>query len=483
MSERPQIGLDSELLGLPAGELARRIRAREVSPVEAVESALRQAERVQAEYNAFTVITASEALSAARRAEEAIVQGRAGGPLHGVPFTVKDMIPVKGQRITFGSCIFEDWVAGADALVVERLRAAGAVLIGITSMPEFGHKATNDSPLHGITRNPWDRTRTPGGSSGGAAVAVCTGAGAFALGTDGAGSVRIPAACCGVVGLKGTLGTVPNPEAADAFGSLIVTGPLTRTVADAHLVMQVLSGAHPHDPLSYRAGGLGPLPEPRGRLAGQRVLWVPSMGNALIDEEVLALTARSVHRLESMGASVTEMPLDLTVSAELLFVINPSLHYARFGRYLESHGDRLDPSFRQSIEWGASLSGAQLQSALFQRTELFRRIQDLLSSHDLIVSPTLSAPALPVEQQAWEPVEIGGRTGRTARYEWFSYTHPFNHAGNPAVSIPCGWTASGLPVGLQIAGRWHAESEVLTAAAELEAAQPWRDRYPGVDRD
>lgn len=475
-------GLGTETLYMSAVELVRRIKARELSPVEVAKAALRQAQRLQPALNAFSVIMEKEALAGARAAEEAVGRGDALGPLHGVPFVIKDTFGVQGQNVTFGSRLFEDSVSQSDALVVERLKAAGAIPIGITNMPEFGHKATNDSPLHGITRNPWDSRRTPGGSSGGSAAAVCTGAGTFGIGTDGAGSVRIPAACCGVVGLKGTLGTIPNPTAVDAFGSLVVAGPLTRTVADAHLAARAMSGANAHDPFSYATSDFGELRKPRGRLDGVRILWAPKMGNELIDREVLELTSRSVRQLESMGANVEEVPLDLSISADLLFILNPTMHCGRFEKYLEADADKFDPSFRQSVEWGASISGAQLQRAFFERTNLFRRIQDLFAKYDFIVSPALSAPALSVEQQAWDPVEIGGHRGRSARYEWFIYAHPFNLSGNPAISIPSGWTEDGLPVGLQIAGRWHEEGEILAVAGELEAVQPWEHRYAQLDR-
>jgi aspartyl-tRNA(Asn)/glutamyl-tRNA(Gln) amidotransferase subunit A len=461
-------------------DLVGRFKARELSPVEAMQLALQRAKQSQETVNAFSVITEDDALAAARAAERAVMRGDALGPLHGVPFVVKDMIPVQGQKITFGSYLFKNRISDADAVVVQRIKKAGAILIGITNMPEFAHKATNDSPLYGITRNPWNTQFTPGGSSGGSAAAVCIGAGGFGIGTDSAGSIRIPASCCGLVGLKGTQGMVPYEEAPDTFGNLSVIGPLTHTVADAYLIEHIMSGKDTHDALSYGADRIGHVRPPRENLEGVRVLWAPKIGNELIDEEVLQLTKQSIRQLESMGASIDEMSLDLGVSADLLFVIKSSANYAKFGEYLKTSANEFDSSFRQSIERGAYVTGAELQTAIFERTNLFRRIQDLFIKYDFIISPSLSAPALSVDQKAWDPVRIGNRYGRSARYEWFSYAHPFNNAGNPAVSIPCGWTKAGMPVGLQIAGRWYAESEILSMAAELEAAQPWQTRHPSL---
>lgn len=470
------------LLGLPATELAAGIRRGEISPRELTEKALKRAETLQKSLNLFTYIARTEALERADWAERELASGRSLGLLHGVPYTLKDFIPAEGYPLTYGSKIFRGNVSKFDSVCAKRLKDAGGVLLGITTSPEMGHKAMTDSPLYGTTRNPWDLSRTPGGSSGGGAAAVAAGVGPLAFGTDGAGSVRIPAACCGVVGIKPTLGAIPRDYDQDAFNQLSHTGVMSRTVADTALAMSVVVGPHPDDPHSSGShrGDYLRAAMPIGDLRGIRVLFLSNVGNSAVDDETLSLTVQSVDAIRSLGAFVEERSVDLKKSADLLFVLNPASSFDSFGSMLAERGDEFDPSFKVAIEWGRDISGQDLQRAIHGRTDIFRIVQKLLRDFDFIVTPALTTPAVPVTTTAWQKIVIDGVEYGTGRYDWFCYLHPFNHSGNPAISVPIGWTEQGLPVGLQIVGRWHADAEVLRVAAELETIRPWAYRWPEV---
>jgi aspartyl-tRNA(Asn)/glutamyl-tRNA(Gln) amidotransferase subunit A len=449
--------------------LARMIRSKAVSPVDIIEAVLERIEALQPTVNAFITVTADQARAAARRAEAAVRAGDPLGALHGVPFSVKDLVHTEGLRTTMGSAIFERHVSTEDAVPVARLKAAGAILVGKTTTPEFGHKALTDGPLFGVTRNPWDLSRTPGGSSGGAAAAVASGQGPIALGTDGGGSIRIPAACCGIVGLKPTLGRVPHIHAADLFGTTSYIGPMTRTVADAALCFDAIVGFDGRDPWSR--------PEPDDPavaldVRGLRLGWMPRVGNRLVDEEVLAATEAAVRHLERAGAHVETVDEDLARFEPIFLVFLHGGLAARVGSHMETLGDRLTPSVRESVERGRRMTATDWSRALDQRSIAFRRIQSLFERFDFLVSPTLSRPALPVEHDPFEPIAVGGEAAGSIRGAWYPYTFPFNLSGHPAVSLPSGWSSDGLPIGLQIAGPWWGDRRVLALAAHLERERP-----------
>lgn len=465
---------------LGGAEAARRIAARALSPVTLIDAILARIEAVQPALNPFTIVCADEAREAAREAEAALVSGAPIGPLHGVPYTVKDMINVAGMRITFGSPMFEHNVPEADTVVIERLKAAGAILLGITNMAECGHKGTNDNPVWGMTRNPWNPETTPGGSSGGAAAALATGCGALALGTDRAGSVRIPAGATGVLGLKPTLGVFPCPETPDLFDTTTVIGPMARSIEDIALLMTVCGGPDARDPWSHGATrrDYGEAAIARGDMTGTRIAWAALIGNTAIDHETREVCEAAVDTFRRLGAEVDEVEIDLSEAVDILYVLTGALAYAAYGEKMDEFGDRIDPSLRQGIEGGAALSATDLEKALFGRSELFRKVEAVLAGHDLLVTPSLTRPAIAADHYAWDPVVINNQSLRSPRYDWYPYTHPFNHTGHPALALPAGFTADGMPVGLQIVGPWHAEDRLIRAGAELEAARPWNDRRP-----
>jgi aspartyl-tRNA(Asn)/glutamyl-tRNA(Gln) amidotransferase subunit A len=466
----------SDLLYRPATDLAGLIRTRRISPVELVEQVLDRIDALQPSLNAFITITADRARADARRAEDAVMRGDPLGALHGIPFSVKDLTHTADVRTTMGSVIFENFIPTEDAVPVARMKRAGAILIGKTTTPEFGHKPITESPLFGNTPNPWDLARTCGGSSGGAAVAVASGMGPLALGTDGGGSIRIPASCCGIVGLKPTLGIVPHIHAPDLFGNFSYIGPMTRTVADAGLVMDVIAGLDRRDPYA--------LSSPAGRpafgdtLAGRRIGWMPTVG-APIEPETRAVAERAVRMVADMGATIELLEGEDFVGAERHFLVMlQSGLRARLARYVSDYATRMAPSLLQTIACGAEWSAVDLQHALAARTDLFRHFQRLFETYDLLVSPTLSAPALPLDQDPFGRITIDGVDAGTIRGAWYPYTYPTNLTGNPAISIPCGWSAAGLPLGFQIIGPWHGETAVLHAASRLEAELRWTERRP-----
>jgi aspartyl-tRNA(Asn)/glutamyl-tRNA(Gln) amidotransferase subunit A len=472
----------TDLCFTSASQLAGLIQSREISPVELMEALLSRIEHLQPQINAFSTVCTDKAMEASRSAESEIVRGKSVGPLHGIPFSVKDLLWTKGVPTTSGSYIFENYLPDEDAPCVQRLKEAGGILIGKTTTPEFGHKAITDSPLFGITRNPWNLDRTPGGSSGGAAALIAAGLGPLAIGTDGGGSVRIPASCSGIVGLKPTLGRIPHPQSLDVFGTLSHVGPMTRTVADAALMFEVMAGPEVRDPYSYglpketyRSSATGDV---RESLKGWKIAWSPTLGNTEVDSEVLELIEAAVQVFVEFGCELEEARPDFDLPEEPYLTLFHAGLAARLDPYLERFREKMDPSLLNAIERGCQYSAVDLQRASYVRTQLFQAVQQFFSRFDLLVTPTLSAPALPVTHNALEPVAVNGKIAGTMRAAWYPYTYPFNMAGNPAVSIPCGWTRENLPVGLQIVGPWLAEGSILKAAAAFELERPWAGRRP-----
>jgi aspartyl-tRNA(Asn)/glutamyl-tRNA(Gln) amidotransferase subunit A len=470
----------SELWQVSAAELAGRIRRREVSPVEVVDAVLGRIAALQPKLNAFITVCADEARAAARGAEAAVIRGDALGPLHGVPFSVKDLVNTGGVRTTFGSLIYEKNAPKADAISVARLKAAGAILVGKTTTPEFGHKPFTEAPLFGRTRNAWDGGRTSGGSSGGAAVAAASGMAPLAVATDGGGSTRIPAACNGVLGFKQSLGLVPHDQTPDGFGNMSYVDPTTRTVLDTALMLDAMCGPHPADPHSDGLPRIdfAAVARAKPQLEGVRVAWRPYLGNTVCDPEVLAAAERTARLFGEAGAAVDEMADDFHPTEPIWLVLTHSFWNSRFADFLPEWRHRMTPTLVRAIEQGVSLTARQLQDAIHERTRIFRQVQSWFEQVDLIVTPTLTRTALAIDHDFYQPIEIGGRPVDTVRKAWYPYTHPFNLTGHPAVTVPIGFAKDGLPMAVQIVGRRYADALVLGAARFLEEAQPWAGRWP-----
>jgi aspartyl-tRNA(Asn)/glutamyl-tRNA(Gln) amidotransferase subunit A len=463
---------DRDLLFMPATAAARLIRGRALSPVEYVDAVLAAIERTQPTLNAYATMTADAARAEARVAEEAVMAGRALGPLHGIPVNIKDLFATKGVRTAYGSAILADNIPSQDDILVTRLRDAGAIMVGKSTTPEFGHKGHTDGPSFGITRNPWNPERTAGGSSGGAAVAVAAGLGPLGLGTDGAGSIRIPAGACGVVGLKPTTGAVPYEQTSDSFFNYAAAGPLTRTVADAALMMDSLVGPSTLDPWSLGAPANGALPPSliSEDLSGVRIGYLSSMGNP--SPEVAANAKASLSALAALGAEVEEAGAGMdwiAESARLMYLANLNVY---FGHHLEKWRDRMDPVLVEWIAVGSRATLVEFRKAQVARSRLYRQVQKLLESYDFLVSPTLPTTAIPAK--AGQTVDALFNRG------WNALVYPFNQSGNPALSLPNGFGADGLPTGLQIVGRWWRDGDVLRLGAILERVRPWADRRPSL---
>jgi len=460
-----------ELAFMPATDVAEAIRKKRVSPVEAVEAALSRIERVNPRLNAYCTVTAEAARADARAAEAAVLRGDRLGPLHGVPYSVKDLVITRGVRTAFGSRIYEHNIPEEDAPVVERLRAAGGILVGKTTTPEFGWKGTTDSPLTGISRNPWDLTKSPGGSSGGAAAAVAAGLGPLAVGTDGGGSIRIPGSFCGVFGLKPTCGLVPVYPV-PTTGTLSHVGPMTRTVRDAALMLAIMAGPDDRDPLSFPATGSDFVHEVETGVRDLRVAWSPTFGYAQVAPDVRRVTEAAALRFQELGCRV-ELVERIFEDPDPIWA---PLFYAgvaaRLQDALPAWRDRIDPGLLEVIEEGKRLSAMAFKKAEFSRAAFYQDVRKLLLKYDLLLSPTLAA--VPFAAGMERPLESPGRS----RLSWVAFTYPFNLTGQPAATVPCGFTADGLPVGLQIVGARLQDALVLRAAAAFEAAVPWAASRP-----
>jgi aspartyl-tRNA(Asn)/glutamyl-tRNA(Gln) amidotransferase subunit A len=465
-----------------AAELAALIARRAVSPVEAVDAVLGRIEKAQPVLNAFITVCGEEARAAAKDAEMAVMRGEALGSLHGVPFAVKDLVNTAGVRTTFGSVALADNVPGADSPAVARLKEAGAILVGKTTTPEFGHKCFTEAPLFGRTANPWDVARTCGGSSGGAAAAVASGLAPIGIGTDGGGSSRIPAACCGVVGFKQTLGLVPHDLTPDGFGNQSHITPMTRTVSDTALMLRAMAGPHPCDPhaLGLAAPDFVAAARPEGDLKGVRIAWRPLLGNTILSREVREACERGLAALAELGAVVEPVNDDFASTEPIWLILTQSFWNARFRRYVAEFGPRMSETLLRQMDNGAGHSAVALQEAMFERTRVFREIQGWFDRYDIVATPTLSRTALAIDHDFFTAIEIDGVTADTVRKAWYPYTLPFNLSGNPAVTLPCGFGADGLPIGLQLVGPHLGDARLLRAAALFETARPWAGERPQV---
>lgn len=467
---------------LPATELAAAIRDKRLSPVELMADVLAGVEALQPVLNCFVTLAPEQAMEQARAAEAAVMRGDALGPLHGLPLSVKDIVNTAGMRTSFGSLLLADNVPTEDAASVARLRAAGAIIFGKTTTPEFGAKCLTDAPLFGRTRNAWSADFTCGGSSGGAAAAVAAGISPIAVATDGGGSTRIPAACNGVVGLKQSLGAIAHSQVPDAFGNYTYVTPMTRNVADTALMMQAMGGPHESDPWSIGRTVPDYVAEaaPIGDLKGKRVLFCATPPGRPIAAEVLAAFEQAKAHLAALGAELEEFSGEGFDVEPIWRAINHTTWLARFGPMAERDGNRMSPSLLQQLALAKHVSGTDYQQAMFDRAALFRRVQAMLRSADLIITPTLSRPALPIDQDLFAPIEIDGQRYEEVRANWFPWTMPFNMTGHPAVSLNCGFSSEGLPIGLQMIGHFHQDAALLRAAALFEATAGLLDRWPEI---
>ncbi len=460
--------MSSEIAWMPAARLVALYRRKKLSPVEATKAALAQIAAHNQRLNAFNLVDEVGALAAARKSERRWLKGEPLGPIDGVPTSIKDILLTRGWPTLRGSKTTDpDQPWHEDAPSVARLREGGAVFLGKTTTPEFGWKGVTDSPLTGITRNPWDPRMTPGGSSGGAAVAAATGMGALHLGTDGGGSIRIPAGFTGIFGIKPSYGRVPSYPPSP-FVTVAHTGPMTRTVEDAALLLGVIAAPDsrdfyrvPPEHRDYRKGL-------KDGIKGLRVAYAPTLGSHRVDHEIASLVAAAAHSFKSLGAKVEEAAPELGDYGEV-FRVHWFAGAANLIAQLGPKKRRLvDPGLLAVAEQGARITIAEYFAAVKAREAIGLTLVRFHERYDLLLLPTLPLPAF----------EAGRLTPLTATGEnwadWTPFTYPFNLSKQPAATVPCGLTKAGLPAGLQIVGRLYEDMTVLRAAQAFEAAQPWK---------
>ena len=461
---------------LSALDLRDRYRSRELSPVEVATATLARIEQLNPSLTAFITVTPDLAMEQARAAERAYAPGGEPGPLAGIPISIKDLTPTKGIRTTRGSLLSADWVPDEDVPFVERVRGAGAVELGKTNTPELGWKGDSGNRLVGPTHNPWRHGRTAGGSSGGAGAAVAAGMGPLAQGSDGAGSIRIPAAFCGIVGLKPSFGLVPlSPPG--LFGDLAHLGPMTRTVRDAALLLDVTAGADSRDRLSW-SSGVKYLAACEGGIHGLRVAWSPDLGGVPIEPEVRLVAETAARRFTDLGCEVEEANPGLPDPWEAVDRIVSAAMAGYHKEDFDEVKDRIDQGRRKVVEAGQRLDAATVAVAHQRRNAYVDGMRRFMEAgcYDLLLTPTLPVTAFPAGDD--QPYRVAGR--ETTYLGWTGFAYPFNVTGQPAITVPCGLAPDGLPVGLQIVGRWHDDATVLRAAAAFEAAFPWADRRPNL---
>jgi aspartyl-tRNA(Asn)/glutamyl-tRNA(Gln) amidotransferase subunit A len=459
---------------MTAGRLVKLYRAGELSPVEATQAALDRIERYNGVLNAFNLVAAESALTSAAEAEERWRIGAPRGPLDGVPVSVKDILLTKGWPTLRGSrAVARDQPWEEDAPAVARLREHGAVLLGKTTTPEFGWKGVTDSALDGITRNPWNPATTPGGSSGGAAAALAAGMGALALGTDGGGSVRIPAGFTGVVALKATFGRVPAYPLSP-FGTVANIGPMTRSVGDAALLLNVMCEPDARDAYSLPYDGADYLHGLDEGVEGLKIAYSATLGGHTVDPEIAALVSKAVDTLAGLGAEIVEATPDLH-DAEAVFRVHWYAGAANLLQRFDAAAQAaMDPGLQEVADEGRRYTLLDYLNAVARRERLIVAANSFHQTYDLLVTPTLPIPAF----AAGAEVPVGSGLQRWP--QWTPFSYPFNLTQQPAASVPCGLTSQGLPAGLQIVGPRFADALVLRAARAFEKAQPWS--FPDLER-
>ncbi|OCI90964.1 aspartyl-tRNA amidotransferase [Agrobacterium sp. 13-626] len=448
---------------------AAMVREGSISSEALVALAIQRAKDTATDLNCIAVPRYERALEEARSVDWALARGEDPGLLCGVPVTVKDGIATAGDRQTLGSLSMMDVVAERDDIVWARLKAAGAVLIGKTATPEFYHEVTTHSALHGVTRNPWSLNHTPGGSSGGAAAALAAGIGSIAVGSDGGGSLRCPAACTGTLALKPTVGRIPHESFPDTFGNYSSMGPMARSVEDLAAMFSIMSGPNDRDALSLLTGeAVGSLGDD---LVGTKIGWLANPGGYPVDAELIDCCSAAVGILERAGESLRrDLEPGLLDGAHAIYrVIGAVGHAGRLRQLGASARSMWGETFMDIVDLGMSFSAADLAQAQEARTELFRRVQHAFRHVDVIAMPSLTRPPGPADA----PCPVHGKDYAA----WAAALYPFNLTGHPAISVPCGFTSGGLPVGIQFVSRWHEEGRLFDLARILQGALPrWEER-------
>jgi amidase len=453
---------------MSAVEMTRRIRAKDLAARDAMAAHLNRIAQINPRLNAIVTLDADRAMARAADADERLARGQPPGPLHGLPVAHKDLLLTRGMRTTFGSPILKDFVPSEDSLIVERLRSAGAIAVGKTNTPEFGAGSQTFNPVFGATLNPYDETRTCGGSSGGAAVALATGMLPIADGTDMGGSLRNPASFCGVVGLRPSPGRVPSWPAADAWSTLSVDGPMARTVSDVALMLSAIAGPDARSPIALEAPGAS-FAAPLARdFRGVRVAWWTELGGAPVDRRVRSVVNGQRAAFEALGCEVVDAEPDFAGFDEVFKVIRALAFLTSVAPRIGDRRDLVKAPILWEIDRGARLTPAEITMALNRRTELFHRMRQFMDRHEFFVLPTVQVPPFSVDQPY--PTEIDGVKMETY-IDWMRSCYFISIVSTPAISVPCGFTDDGLPIGLQIVGRHGDDFGVLQIAHGYERAR------------
>src|ERR1700722_1555624 len=467
----------SDICFLTATEMADLIRRKKLSARETLDAHLKQIERVNPKVNSIVTLVAEQAIEKARKADEAQAQGAALGPLHGLPIAHKDLVDTAGIRTTYGSRIFKDNVPKHEAILVERIRKAGAICVGKTNTPEFGAGSQTFNAVFGATKNPYDLTKTCGGSSGGAAVSLACGMIPIADGSDSGGSLRNPAAFCSVVGFRTAPGRVAHAASGDSWSTIAVSGPMARTVSDVALLLSVMAGPDPRCPIS--------ITEPGSRFAGNlernfkgvRVAWFKNMGGIPFDPRVLSLVNAQRQVFESLGCIVEEAEPDWTGALESVDTLRAWGYATSQSENIRLHRDLVKDTIQWEAERGSKLTGADIARAHTLRSKAWDNMRIFQQKYEYFITPTTQVPPFDVTQPY--PTEIAG-VKMSTYIEWMKVCLLISALENPSISMPCGFTDEGLPVGLQIVGRHRDEWSVLQMAHAFEQAPPATRRKPAI---
>lgn len=444
-----------------------KVAARDI--VEGLLERVRKAEP----FNPIATLDTAGARATADSLDARRSRGTKFGALAAVPVSAKDLILTKGLRTAFASLTMKDNVPSTDASAIAQWRAADAILFAKTTTPEFGHKVLTDSRLHGVTRNPWNAEHTSGGSSGGAAVAVALGLGPIAMSTDGAGSGRIPAACCGVYGLKATLGRVPHEVPPDQFGQLTYLGVMARHPADLGTGLASMSRGHRDDPWTLSVGRTPfSWPDRTGAhpIAGKRITVIRRMTGGYLDPDTEARLDAALAFLDRQGARIREMDgREIDWKLDVARIILRANQVERFGDILKNRRGDLDPSFARTLDEGTAIDVVALRRALVDRTTAYKAVQRLFDDADLLLTPTVATPAPLATQDQFKPLVVDGKPLGDLRAAWYTYTIPFNMTGHPAISIPFGHSRTGLPIGIHFVAPWYEEAHLISLAEAFDA--------------
>ena len=482
-----------EILFKSAIELRELICSKKISPVDITYLTLERIEEINPKTNAFLTVTADSAIEKAKEVEKKILNREPVGLLAGIPTSIKDLEPMKGVRQTKGSFVFKDFIADIDQIAVERIKNEDGIILGKTNTPEFGHSGTTENKLGDHCRNPWNLEYVAGGSSGGTGSSVASGITPVAQGSDGGGSIRIPAAFCGIYGIKATQGRVPRRNISNLswhpvnYSSM---GPISRYVTDSALFLQVLSGPHPESEFGTLTNSPPDfLIDIEKGVSGKLIGWSPDLGSRIVDDEVKDITENAVKTFEDLGANVEMLNFDIDLDElehPLHNVLSFALTYATNGYLLEENSDFLMHYVRNTIEKGKNISADEYLESLTKLYEFRSKIERIFDRYDFISTPTMAMPAFKCNQRPFfENEKIKFKDLDDGYYDYSNwniqltqFTALFNWSGNPAAALPCGFSSSGLPVSLQIVGRKEDEVGVLQASRAFEKAKPWHDNHP-----